>query len=104
MAPDEQVTMLEQLRHALLQPLDPPYAGFVLLAWPATRLFGDLGLPFLAEFGQRPQHRLGDLLEDVKLTNLVRCVRPQLLEHLGVKRRAVCSDAAHAPTTLIQLS
>ena len=56
-APDEQVAMLEQLGHALLEALDPPRLSFVLLAWSATSLLGDLGLHLLAEFGQRSQHR-----------------------------------------------
>ncbi len=40
------------------------------------------------------QDRLGDLLEDMELTDLVAGLGPQLLDHLGVKRRSVRSNAA----------
>ncbi len=103
MAPDEQVPMCEQLGHALLEALDPPHTSFVLLAWSATPLLGDLGLPFLAEFGQHAQHRLEDLLQDVKHADLVWRLGPQLLEYLGVKRRAIRGDAAHTQPAFIQL-
>ena len=103
MAPDEQVPMCEQLGHALLEALDPPHTSFVLLAWSATPLLGDLGLPFLAEFGQHAQHRLEDLLQDVKHADLVWRLGPQLLEYLGVKRRAIRGDAVHTQPAFIQL-
>jgi hypothetical protein len=49
---DEPMTVLEQLRHAPLQPLDPPPRGLVRLPWPAAFVLGDLRLPLLAEFRQ----------------------------------------------------
>src|SRR5438132_7930643 len=96
--------MLEQLRHALLQTLAPPRQRSLRFAGPAAPLLGDLGLHLLAEFGQRPQHRPDDLLEDVEAAALMRHARPQLLEHLGVKRRAVRGDAAYAHAAFVRLS
>ena len=84
-APDEQVAVFEQLRHPPPQALALPRLGLLLLAGTTTSELGDLGLDLLAEFGQRSQHRLDDLLFDVKLAGLVRLVRPQLLDYLGVK-------------------
>jgi hypothetical protein len=49
------------------------------------------------------QDRLDDLLEDVELTDLVAGFRPQILDHLRVKRRAVRGDAADVPAALVQL-
>src|SRR6266699_2076407 len=57
----------------------------------------------LAEFRQRVQNRLGDILDDVKLTELVWNVRPQLLEYLRVKRRTIRGDATHQKAAFVQL-
>src|SRR5262249_31003207 len=56
-----------------------------------------------AEPGQGPQHRLGDLHQHVEAADLVRYIRPQLLEYLGVKRRAVGGEAAHRQAPPVQL-
>src|SRR5271169_880630 len=102
--PDEQVTMLEQLRHTPLQPLDPPRLCLVRLAGATAFLLGDLCFHLLAELGQRPQHGLGDLHEYMETAYLVRHARPQLLAYLGVKRRAIRGDTTHLQAPFVQLA
>src|ERR1019366_8770959 len=99
----EQVAVLEQLNHPLLLSLGFPCLGLLLFAGPTTRLLGDVRGHLLAEFRQRVQHRQGDLFEDVELADLMPRVRPQLFEHLGVKRRSIRGDAAHGPLAFRQL-
>jgi hypothetical protein len=76
--PDEQVAVLEQLRHAPLLPGDLPRLALPLFAGSAAPLLGDLCSHLFAELRQGVQDRLGDLIEDVELTNLVRDLRPRL--------------------------
>ena len=94
--------MLEQLRPFLLLPGNQPGLALPLFAGPAARLLGELRNHLLAEFRQRVQHCLGDLLDDMEFTDLVAGVRPQLLEHLGVKRRSVRGDARHDQAAFVQ--
>ena len=86
---DEEVAMLEQRADLLLLPGDLAGLGLLRLAGSAVRLLGDLGPEFLADRRQGVQHRLGDLLFDVELTNLMWHIGPQLMERLGVQVRAV---------------
>lgn len=102
--PDEQVPMLEQIGHALLLSGSLPRPALLLFAGPATRLLGEFRCHLLAEFRQRVQDRLGDLLQDVERAKLVRDVGPQLLEYLRVKPRTIGGDAAHLQPASLQLS
>jgi len=77
--------------------------SFLSLAGTPTTLLGNLGREFLAEFRHRVQHRLGNFLDDVKLTQLVADVGPQLRQRLGVQRRTVGGDAQYLELTRFQL-
>ena len=70
-----------------------------------ARLLGDLAAVIsLRSIASCVQDRLGDVLDDVELADLVACLGPQLLDDVGVKRRAVRGrDAEHAPTPFVQL-
>src|SRR5207302_6187514 len=81
-----------------------PGPARALFTGPTARLLGELRGHLLAEFRQRVQDCLGELLDDMELTNLVSGLRPQLLEYLWVKRRAVRRDAEHAPAASVQLA
>jgi hypothetical protein len=48
------------------------------------------------------QNRLGNILEDVELTDLMGHVRPQLMERPGVQLRAVGSDTSDGQATRVQ--
>src|SRR5262245_2096291 len=101
---DEQVAVLEQVRHPLLLPGNLPRLALLFFAGSAAPLAGDLRRQLLAEFRQRVQHRPGDLLEDSALTELVGSAWPRLLEDCWVKQRAIRGDAAHLQAAFIQLS
>src|SRR5216684_3009398 len=103
MMPDEQVAVLEQVRHPLLLPLGLTRQRLLLFAGPATRQLGDLRRQFLAEYRQSVQDRLGDLLDDVELAQLLAGIRPQLLEYIGVKRRTIRGDAVNFQAAFVQL-
>ena len=80
------MAILKQVGHPLLLSVDLASLGLLSLAGTTTTLLGNLGGEFLAEFRHRVQHRLGNLLEDMKLAQLVPDVRPQLRQRLGVQR------------------
>jgi len=60
------------------------------------------GSEFLADFGHRPQHRLGQFLDDVKLAELVRNIPKNLGNRLWIQGRAIGRDAAQRQFTLFQ--
>ena len=74
------------------------------MAGPAVPRLGKRGWQRLAELGPRVPHGPGDLLADVQRTERVGDVRPQRLEDLGVKRRAVRAKAAYGPAALLPLA
>src|SRR5208283_453733 len=55
------------------------------------------------KFRQSVQQRFGNLFEDVELAELMSDIRPQLLEHLGIRWRAVRGDAPHALLAFVEL-
>ena len=63
--------MFEQLAHLLLLPGGLAGLGSLGLAGSATRLLGNAVAEFLAGCGQGVQHRLGNFLDDVELTDLM---------------------------------
>src|SRR5450755_821510 len=94
--------MLEQLAHLLL--LAGGFAGLGALGFgrAAARLLWNAVPEFLAGCGQSVQHRLGNFLEDVELTDLMGRVGPQLMQRLGVQLRAVGGDAPDCQAALVQ--
>jgi len=63
--------MFEQLAHLLLLPGGLAGLGSLGLAGSAARLLGNAVAEFLAGCGQGVQHRLGNFLDDVELTDLM---------------------------------
>ena len=94
---DEQVSMLKQLAHLLVLPGDLAGLGELGLGGTAARLLGDAVPEFLAGCGQGVQHRLGNFLEDMELTDLMRHVGPQLMERLGIQLRTIGGDTPDGP-------
>ena len=76
--PDEQVPMLEQIGPALLLS-GGLLAALLLFAGPAPRLLGEFRCHVLAEFRQRVQDRLGDLLKDVHRANAIGTLRATIV-------------------------
>ena len=85
---NEQVAVIEQVGHSLLDSLGLAGLGLVGLGGTASRKGRPLGLEFLADLGHRVQHRLDDVFEDVELADLMASPGEHLLDHLRIKRRA----------------
>jgi hypothetical protein len=67
--------MFKQVSHPLLLPLGLSRLRSLLFLGTTARLFGDLDGQFLADDRQGMQDRLGYLLDDVELTDLVADIR-----------------------------
>jgi len=90
---DEQVPMLEQRGTLRCQPLFR--AGGLLGCWCARAPFAQFGLfgcQGFAGAGYRAQHRFDDILDDMKLAQLMRHPTKDLGEGRGRERRAIGSD------------
>ena len=94
--------MFEQLAHLLLLPGGLAGLGSLGLAGSAARLLGNAVAEFLAGCGQGVQHRLGNFLDDVELTDLMGHIGPQLFQRLGIQLRAVGRDAPDGQATHVQ--
>ena len=77
--PDEQVPMLEQIGPALLLSGSLPRPALLLFAGPATRLLGEFRCHLLAEFRQRVQDQLVDVLDDVHHPNAIGALRTTIV-------------------------
>ena len=94
--------MFEQLAHLLLLPGGLAGLGSLGLAGSAARLLGNAVAEFLAGCDQGVQHRLGNFLDDVELTDLMGHIGPQLFQRLGIQLRAVGRDAPDGQATHVQ--
>jgi hypothetical protein len=61
------------------------------------------GLEFLTDLGHRVQHRLGDLLQDVELADLVLGLGEQVLDDRRIQRRAIRGDPPNLQAASVQL-
>jgi hypothetical protein len=96
---NEQVAIIEQVGHSLLDSLGLVGLGPVGLGGTASRKGRLFGLEFLADLGHRVQHGPDDFFEDVELADLMASPGEHLLDHLGIKRRAVRRDAQDLQTS-----
>ena len=99
---NEQVSMFEQLAHLLLLPGGLAGLGSLGLAGSAARLLGNAVAEFLAGCDQGVQHRLGNFLDDVELTDLMGHIGPQLFQRLGIQlpsRRSLTPRTARPRTS-----
>ncbi len=87
----------------MLQPLNVARGCGGRLPRTTAGLFGNLGLQFLADLGQRMQHRLGDLSEHMELAHLMWDPREDLRQRLWIQGRAVGRDAFHFQAPTLQL-
>jgi hypothetical protein len=93
--PHEQVAVLEQFRHPLLDPPGPtgPAPGRSGVARPPPRQRGRLRRQAFADAGRGMQDGLGQFLEDMELAHLVGNVAEHQGNGLRVQRRATGRDA-----------
>jgi hypothetical protein len=92
--------VLAQIRNADALLHEPQVATRWSEAVPAEFRFA--GGQFLADFRHRPQHCFGQLLENVKLANLMRHIAENLGNRPRIQARSVGRDAFQSQSALLQ--
>ena len=98
---DKKMTMLEEVRDSLLQPLTLASGSFGLGRGRPTTLQSRLSRgQFFPDLGHRPQNRLGQFLEDVEFADLVRNIAEHCTQRLRIKRRCIGGNAPQSQVAL----